>query len=120
MIYKIGKWLIYSLAVGKSNISGEDWGDIFGKAIKGNHLSSPVGSADIILDKEAWSLKSIQHNNPHTCEHIRVISGRNSPDYSYGITDPREDIQKTGEAVLGIWWVYGTRGLMLHLINLTI
>jgi len=34
---------------------------------------------------------------------VRLISGRCSPDYSYGITDPHKDVQKTGEAVLGIW-----------------
>ena len=34
---------------------------------------------------------------------VRLISGRCSPDYSYGITDPHEDIQQTGRAVLGIW-----------------
>ena len=32
-----------------------------------------------------------------------MISGRNSPDFSYGISDPHADPQKTGTAVLGIW-----------------
>ena len=103
IIYQISKWLVYNFAVGKSNISGEDWGDIFAKAIDGDHLSSPVGLADVVVEGQAWSVKSIQHTNPHNCKPVRVISGRNSPDYSYGITDPRKDIQKTGEAVLGIW-----------------
>jgi len=95
--------MLYNFAVGKSNISGEDWGDIFAKAIDGVHLSSPVGLADVVLEGQAWSVKSVQSANPHNCKQVRVISGRNSPDYSYGITDPREDIQKTGKAVLGIW-----------------
>lgn len=103
VIYEISKWLVYSFAVGKSNISGEDWGDIFAKSIEGDHLASPVGLADVVLEGKAWSVKSVQNDNPHTCENLRVISGRNSPDYSYGITDPREDIQKTGKAILGIW-----------------
>lgn len=34
---------------------------------------------------------------------MRLISGRCSPDYSFGITDPHEDAQKTGRAVLEIW-----------------
>ena len=103
MIYEISKWLVYNFAVGKANISGEDWGDIFAKSIDGVHMSSPVGLADVILEGKTWSVKSVQHTKPHSCEHIRVISGRNSPDYSYGITDPRKDIQRTGKAVLGIW-----------------
>lgn len=103
VIYEISKWLVYSFAVGKSNISGEDWGDIFAKAVDGDHLASPVGLADVILEGQAWSVKSVQNDNPHSCQQLRVISGRNSPDYSYGITDPRGNIQETGKAVLGIW-----------------
>ncbi|MCP4362117.1 MAG: hypothetical protein GY796_29265 [Chloroflexi bacterium] len=55
------------------------------------------------MEGQAWSVKSVQNKNPHTCKTIRVISGRNSPDYSYGIENPHEDIQKTGSAVLRIW-----------------
>ncbi len=103
VIYEISRWLIYNFAVGKANISGEDWGDIFAKSIDGVHLSSPVGLADVVIDGQSWSVKSVQHNNPHACAAIRVISGRNSPDYSYGIQNPHDDIQETGNAVIGIW-----------------
>ncbi|MBU8901517.1 MAG: hypothetical protein KOO69_02140, partial [Victivallales bacterium] len=95
--------LIYNFAVGKANISGEDWGDIFAKSIDGGHLSSPVGLADVVLEGQSWSVKSVQSNKPHTCKELRVISGRNSPDYSYGIKNPHTDIQKTGKAIIGIW-----------------
>jgi hypothetical protein len=95
--------MTYYFAVGKSDIDGEDWGEIFSKAINGGHLNSPTGLADVIYEGMAWSVKSIKLENPLTAKHIRVISGRCSPDYSYGITDPHEDIQKTGAAVLGIW-----------------
>ena len=66
-------------------------------------MSSPVGLADVVLDEGAWSVKSVQNIHPHKCDKIRVISGRNSPDFSYGISDPHADPQKTGTAVLGIW-----------------
>ncbi len=102
-IYEIGKWMTYYYAVGKSDISGEDWGDIFAKSIDGEHLNSPIGLADVIYEGMAWSVKSVKNNNPHSCSSIRVISGRCSPDYSYNITDPHEDITKTGTAVLNIW-----------------
>lgn len=39
----------------------------------------------------------------HQIYRIDLISRRCSPDYSYGITDPHEDIEKTGRAVLNIW-----------------
>ena len=103
VIYEISKWIVYSVAVGKSKISGEDWGDIFAKAIDGDHLASPVGLADVVLEGQAWSLKSVLHKNPHSCTNLRIISGRNSPDYSYGITDPRDNIEATGKAILGVW-----------------
>jgi hypothetical protein len=95
--------MTYYFAVGKSDIDGEDWGEIFSKAINGGHLNSPTGLADVIYEGMAWSVKSIKLENPLAAKHIRVISGRCSPDYSYGITDPHEDVQKTGAAVLGIW-----------------
>lgn len=103
VIVEISRWLVYSCAIGKSDISGEDWGDFFAKAVQGDHLSSPVGLADVVAEGKAWSVKSVKHNTPHRATIVRVISGRNSVDYSYGITDSREDPQKTGNAVLGIW-----------------
>lgn len=103
VICEIGKWIVYNFAVGQADIDGEDWGDIFAKAIHGDHLNSPVGLADVVLDGMAWSVKSIKNNSPHDCKSARVISGRCSPDYSYNITDPHEDVNKTGRAVLSIW-----------------
>jgi hypothetical protein len=102
-IIEIGKWMTYHFAVGKADIDGEDWGDIFAKAIGGEHLGSPLGLADVVYEGMAWSVKSIKQNLPHVSERIRVISGRCSPDYSYGITDPHKDVAQTGTAVLSIY-----------------
>ena len=67
-------------------------------------MQSPIGIADVVYDKMAWSMKTVKNSNPHRVEAtVRLISGRCSPDYSYGITDPHEDIEKTGRAVLNIW-----------------
>jgi len=103
MVYEICKRMAYYYAIGKTDISGEDWGDIFSYAIDGEHLSSPLGLADIVKEGQSWSIKSIKNINPHKCHKVRVISGRNSPDYSYGLSDPRANIQETGDAVLAIW-----------------
>ena len=103
VIYEIGKWITYYFAIGKSDINGEDWGDIFAKAISGEHLGKPLGLADVVCEGMAWSVKSVKHTTPHTSNNIRVISGRCSPDYSYGINDAHEDVQQTGTAVLSIW-----------------
>lgn len=104
VIKHVGKKLIYMLCVGYKDLTGDDWGNVFAEAIGGEHLQSPIGIADVVFDKMAWSMKTVKIQNPHRNEgSVRLISGRCSPDYSYGITDPHEDIEKTGRAVLNIW-----------------
>lgn len=104
VVLKIGKKFVYMLCVGYKDITGDDWGNVFADAIGGEHLQSPVGIADVVFEKMAWSMKTVKKADPHkTKSSIRLISGRCSPDYSYGISDPHEDIQKTGRAVLNIW-----------------
>ena len=63
-------------------------------------MDSPVGIADVVLGKMAWSMKTVKNASPFRCKNIRLISGRCSPDYSYGITDPHKDIQETGRDCL--------------------
>ena len=104
VIRRIGRKFIYMLCVGHNDLTGDDWGNVFAEAIGGEHLQAPVGIADVVFDKMAWSMKTVKTPKPHRNEaFIRLISGRCSPDYSYGITDPHEDIEKTGRAVLNIW-----------------
>ena len=103
VIQRIGAGIVYLIATGRKDISGSDWGEIFAESVGGKHLDSPVGIADVVFGKMAWSLKTVKNNSPQKTQNIRLISGRCSPDYSYGITDPHEDIQMTGRAVLGIW-----------------
>lgn len=103
LITEIGSYFVYLLYIGRTDITGADWGDAFAQAIKGLHLDSPVGIADVVLNKNCWSMKTVKNSDPFSAKNIRLISGRCSPDYSYGIADPHKDVQKTGEAVLGIW-----------------
>ena len=51
----------------------------------------------------AWSVKTVKAPHPYQQKRVRLISGRNSPDYSLGITDPHADPTATGRAVLEIW-----------------
>ena len=103
IITKIGGYLVYLLYIGRKDVSGNDWGDAFADSIGGIHLDAPVGIADVVLDKNCWSAKTVKVKDPFSISNVRLISGRCSPDYSYGITDPHKDVQKTGEAVLNIW-----------------
>lgn len=104
LIKLIGRQIVYLKFVGRKDLSGDDWGDIFASAIDGTHLKSPVGIADVIHNKMAWSMKTIKNSIPHTTKSKpRLIIGRNSTDFSLGIPDPHKDIQATGNAVLQIW-----------------
>lgn len=104
VVKKIGKHLVYHLCTGRTDLTGNDWGDVFADAVGGKHLQSPLGIADVEYGKMAWSMKTIKLEKPYRKNaRIRLISGRCSPDYSYGITNPHEDVEKTGRAVLNIW-----------------
>ena len=102
-ICEMGKRLTYQYLIGNKDLTGSVWGDIFAFGIGGVHLDSPLGLADVTYENQCWSTKTVKHSNPHEQRKVRVISGRCSPDYSYGITDPHLDIQKTGAAVLSIY-----------------
>lgn len=106
IIHAIGEHLVYLISVGTSDISGENWGDALALAVGGFHLSTPLGIADVVWGGMAWSTKTVKNTTkggPLNAKTVNLISGRCSPDYSYGIKDPHEDIQKTGAAVLSIW-----------------
>lgn len=103
VIIQLAKQFVHRIAIGHADITGDDFGTIFGTAIGGIHRQSPLGIADVCKKNCAWSVKTVKSRNPHRQTHVRLISGRNSPDYSMGISDPREDAAKTGRAVLNIW-----------------
>jgi hypothetical protein len=82
-------------------LEGSEWEQIFANAINGEWKPSPVGLDDIIKGNCAWGAKTVKNRNPFTVSSIRLISGRNNPEYSYGrIADNDNGI---GEQVLGIW-----------------
>ena len=99
----LGKQLVHRIAVGQGDINGDDFGTIFANAIGGIHRNSPLGIADVVLDRCAWSVKTIKRPQPFTATTVRLISGRNSPNYSLGISDPHDDTEQTGRAVLEVW-----------------
>lgn len=102
-VVRIAGHIVYLLHTDRHDMTGDDWGDIFAEVIGGEHYSSPVGIADVAKGKMAWSMKTVKNSRPFTATSLRLISGRCSPDYSFGIEDTHADIQKTGEAVLAIW-----------------
>ena len=103
VLIEISKQVVHRLAMGMSDISGDDFGTIFANSIQGSHRASPLGVADVVLGGCGWSVKTVGSQKPFSASKLRLISGRNSPDYSHGIEDSHANIQATGRAVLSIW-----------------
>jgi hypothetical protein len=102
-VHEISRRIVYLYAVGKADISGNEWADIFAKSIDADHLAKPYGLADVIKDDFAWSTKTLKSSAPHSCKSVRIISGRNSLRYSYGTINSHGNFQETGDKILGIW-----------------
>lgn len=103
VIKSLAEQIVSLLATGHTDFSGDMFDRIFAKAIGGKALESPLGIADIVWGKCCWSAKTVKNKRPHAAQKVRLISGRNSPIYSAGITDPMADVQATGDAVLSIY-----------------
>ena len=103
--YILGKELIYLLASkGKPILEGSEFESIFAICIGAEWKPSNVGLDDIMLGHTAWGAKTVKATNPSTQKKVRLISGRNSPIYSFGETiDTHHDPNEVGQSVLEIW-----------------
>ena len=101
----LGKELVYLLASkGKAILEGSEFEAIFATCIGAEWKPSNVGLDDIMLGNTAWGAKTVKATNPSTQKKVRLISGRNSPIYSFGETiDTHHDPNEVGQSVLEIW-----------------
>lgn len=101
----LGREIIYLLATrNMPRIEGNDWEESFARAIGGRWKPSNVGLDDVLLEQTAWSAKTVKHPDPAAATKVRLISGRNSPSYSYDADVIRKsDPDSVGKMVLGIW-----------------
>jgi hypothetical protein len=114
----LGKEVIYLLTSrGRASLEGEDWEEIFARIIGAKWKTSNVGLDDIVYEQTAWGAKTVKNSKPSKASIIRLISGRNSPIYSYGDTEIlKSNLNELGEKVLSIWneRVMGVRKLYRH------
>ena len=103
--FTLGKELVYLLASkGKPILEGSEFEAIFAICIEAEWKPSNVGLDDIVLGNTAWGAKTVKATNPSTQKKVRLISGRNSPVYSYGdIIDINADPNLVGQSILDIW-----------------
>ncbi len=98
---------------GEADLEGNEWEQIFANCIGAKWHPSNIGLDDIQHNQSstAWGAKTVKGKILTTSEanlnpqKVRLISGRNSPNYSYEETiDPKtSDPNKVGEMVLDIW-----------------
>lgn len=102
----LGREIIYLHAT-KNNISleGEEWEKIFADCIGAVWKPSNVGLDDVILDTCAWSAKTVKSSSkPTQQKSVRLISGRNSPIYSFEENFRTDsDPNQLGNQILAIW-----------------
>jgi len=102
----LGKEIVYILASRGKNarLEGSDWEEIFARLVGAKWKPSNVGLDDIVLEQNAWGAKTVKNRRPSTVSKVRLISGRNSPVYSFGDKEVSEcDPNVLGEKILAIW-----------------
>jgi hypothetical protein len=86
------------------DFTGTEWERAFASAIGADWIPSNVGLDDIQKQNTCWGAKTVKCSNPATAHSVRLISGRNSIDYSFGQSDSRAiDPSMVGKLVLEIW-----------------
>lgn len=103
--FRLGRELIYLLAIkSQSTLEGKEWEEIFANCIDAEWKPSNVGLDDIVLGSCAWGTKTVISNNPSKSKSVRLISGRNSPVFSFGVTQVSEvPPDNIAPLVLDIW-----------------
>jgi hypothetical protein len=103
--FRLGREIVYLLATRHSTrLEGNDWEEIFAGLVNAKWKPSNVGLDDIVLDQTAWGAKTVKNNRPSTAKRIRLISGRNSPVFSYGDSVVTQcDPNELGAKILEIW-----------------
>ncbi len=102
---ELAKEIVYLLATrAVPSLEGQDWEQIFARIVNARWKPTNVGLDDVVLEQTAWSAKTVKHKSPSTADKVRLISGRNSPSFSFGkdnILSEKPSI--LGEMVLAIW-----------------
>lgn len=105
--YILGQEIVYLLASkGRADLQGNEWEQIFALCIGADWKPSNVGLDDVVMGNTAWGAKTVKSGvkDFKNLKQVRLISGRNSPVYSYGGTiDISADPNLIGEQVLEIW-----------------
>jgi hypothetical protein len=103
--YRLAEEIVYLLATkGTATIEGPEWEQIFASCIGAKWKPSNVGLDDVVLGCCAWGAKTVKEKKPEKQEKVRLISGRNSPIYSFQVSKTVDiEADPLGEKILEIW-----------------
>lgn len=102
---RLARGMVFHLlrAMGDS-VSDADWAGLFVEAMETGVRNDEFGWCGICRGEAYYRTVSVWNPCPHQVKHVRLISGRNSLDYSFDIENVHtEDPNQLGEMVLGIW-----------------
>ncbi|MCI9332577.1 MAG: hypothetical protein HFG05_10475 [Oscillibacter sp.] len=102
----LAREIVYMLATKSSmSLEGNEWEQIFALCVGAEWKPSNVGLDDVVLDNCCWGAKTVfASKNIEKQRTVRLISGRNSPTYSYGVDRLiSENPDEIGKLVLDIW-----------------
>lgn len=103
---RFGAEMVYLMATKNTmGIEGDEWEEIFAHCIGADWTPSNVGLMDVQLGNCCWSAKTVKGNKRLAEQkEVRLISGRNSTDYSYGEAQVSgSNPEETGRYALEIW-----------------
>lgn len=106
-IERFAEEVVYMLSTKEAmSLEGDEWEQIFAYCVGAKWKPSNVGLDDVVLDNCCWSAKTVKSSRANIGEQteVRLISGRNSPTYSFGEDKIIEaDPNHIGRLVLDIW-----------------
>lgn len=77
---------------------------MFAEGINAQWKPSNIGLDDVRLGSCCWGAKTVKNSKPANAKRVRLISGRNSLDYSYKQSDSRGlSTDEIGRRVIDIW-----------------
>lgn len=99
--------IVYMMATKQHmSLEGNEWEQIFANCVGAEWKPSNVGLDDVVLNNCCWGAKTVfaSSNKISNQQSVRLIAGRNSPAYSYGVDKiTSEDPNEIGKMVLEIW-----------------
>lgn len=105
-IETLAREIVYMRATKSAmSLEGNEWEQIFAECVGADWKPSNVGLDDVVLDNCCWGAKTVfGTTNLENQQSVRLICGRNSPTYSYGVDKiTSEDPNEIGRLVLEIW-----------------